>query len=203
MERLFPLEAIEKTHVASASRLWPRTTWDNDTVLNNTYDAIRSSADAGPTTIGFNQAPTWAAGGKQETAVNPAWREPLCHVISSVNWPIYASAEEQMATRQNFMFKHMQRWRDVSPGAGSYLSKSDRLEPNFQWSFYGSYYPRLLELKQKFDAKNVFWASTAVGSEFFQVESVDGLPNENGPLCKEEDPSLYAAEGPDWVPCEW
>ncbi|KAI7370077.1 FAD/FMN-containing isoamyl alcohol oxidase MreA [Hortaea werneckii] len=199
----FPLEAIEKTHVASASRLWPRTNWDNETILNTTFDAIRSSAEAGLTTIAFNQAPTWAAGGKQNTAVNPAWRETLCHMISSVSWPKYASAEEQMEIRHNFTFNHMQRWRDASPGAGSYLSESDRLEPNFQWAFYGSYYPKLLDLKRKFDPKNVFWAATAVGSEFFQVESVDGLPNENGPLCKKPDPSLYVAEGPGWVPSEW
>lgn len=199
----FPLEAIEKTHVASGSRLWPRTNWDNGTILDNTYNAIKASADAGLTTIAFNQAPTWTAGGKQDTAVNPAWRETLCHMISSVNWPIYASTDEQMAVRQNFTFKHMQRWRDASPGAGSYLSESDRLEPNFQWSFYGSHYPRLLELKKQLDPKNVFWASTAVGSEFFQVESVDGLPNENGPLCKKEEPSLYVAEGPEWVPSDW
>jgi hypothetical protein len=199
----FPLEAIMKTHVASGSRLWPHSNWDNEIRLDDTFDAIKSSADAGLVTIAFNIAPTWANGGKQDTAVNPAWRETLCHMISSVSWPMYASAEEQMQIRQNFTNVHMQRWRDASPGAGSYLSESDRMEPNFQWSFYGSYYPKLLELKQKFDAKNVFWAATAVGSEFFQVESVDGLPNENGPLCKNAQPSLYVAEGPDWVPSEW
>ncbi|KAI6788625.1 hypothetical protein KC361_g8940 [Hortaea werneckii] len=158
------------THVASAARLWPRTNWGNETILNATIDAIRSSAETGLTTIAFNQAPTWAAAGKQDTAVNPAWtpwRETLCHMISSVNWPLYASAEEQMEIRHNFTFNHMQRWRDASPGAGSYLSESDRLEPNFQWAFYGSYYPKLLELKRKFDPKNVFWAATAVGSKFF------------------------------------
>lgn len=199
----FPLEAIMKTNVASGSRLWPRTNWDNATILNSTFKAIKSSADAGLATISFNIAPTWAAGGKQDTAVNPAWRETLCHMISSVPWPKYASVEGQLAARHAFTHEHMQRWRDASPGAGSYLSESDRLEPNFQWSFYGSFYPKLLALKQKLDAKNVFWASTAVGSEFFQVESVDGLPNENGPLCRKSAPSLYVAEGPDWVPSEW
>jgi hypothetical protein len=199
----FPLEAIMKTNVATASRLWPRTNWDNDTILDTTYEAIKASTDAGLNTIAFNIAPTWANGGKQDTAVNPAWRETLCHMISGVEWPLYAPAEEQMASRHNFTNVHMQRWRDASPGAGAYLSESDRMEPNFQWSFYGSYYPKLLELKQKFDAKNVFWAATAVGSEFFQVESVDGLPNENGPLCRKAKPSLYVAEGPDWVPSEW
>jgi hypothetical protein len=199
----FPLEAIMKTNVATASRLWPRTNWDNSTILDTTYSAIKASTDAGLNTIAFNIAPTWANGGKQDTAVNPAWRETLCHMISGVEWPLYAPAEEQMAIRHNFTNVHMQRWRDASPGAGAYLSESDRMEPNFQWSFYGSYYPKLLALKQKFDAKNVFWAATAVGSEFFQVESVDGLPNENGPLCKKAQPSLYVAEGPDWVPSEW
>ena len=122
---------------------------------------------------------------------------------SGVEWPLYAPAEQQMAIRHNFTHGRMQRWRDISPGSGAYLSESDRMEPNFQWSFYGSYYPKLLALKQKFDAKNVFWAATAVGSEFWRVESVDGLPNENGPLCRKEEPSLYVAEGPDWVPSEW
>jgi hypothetical protein len=54
----FPLEAIEKTAVASASRLWPRTNWNNGTILNSTYGAIKSSADAGLLTIAFNQAKT-------------------------------------------------------------------------------------------------------------------------------------------------
>jgi hypothetical protein len=199
----FPLESIMSLNVATGSRLWPRTNWDNDTILDTTYDAIKASTDAGLNTIAFNIAPTWANGGKQDTAVNPAWRETLCHMISGVEWPMYAPVEDQLAARHNFTNVHMQRWRDASPGAGSYLSESDRMEPNFQWSFYGSYYPKLLQLKQNFDAKNVFWAATAVGSEFFQVESVDGLPNENGPLCRKEEPSLYIAEGPDWVPSEW
>jgi hypothetical protein len=199
----FPLEGIMKPNVATASRLWPRTNWDNTTLLNATFSAIKASTDAGSNTIAFNIAPTWANGRKQDTAVNPAWRETLCHMISGAEWPMYSSAEDQLAYRHNFTHVHMQRWRDISPGAGAYLSESDRLEPNFQWAFYGSYYPKLLRLKRKFDSKNVFWAATAVGSEFFQVESVDGLPNENGPLCKKAKPDLYAAEGADWIPSEW
>ena len=199
----FPLEGVMSLNVATGSRLWPRSNWANETLLDATYDAIKSSTDAGLNTIAFNIAAKWASGGKQDTAVNPAWRETLCHMISGIEWPKYASVEDQLAVRHDFTHKHMRRWRDASPGAGSYLSESDRMEPNFQWSFYGSYYPELLRLKRKFDAKNVFWAATAVGSEFFRVESVDGLPTENGPLCRESEPRLYVAEGEDWVPSEW
>lgn len=105
--------------------------------------------------------------------------------------------------KHDFTFEHVQRWHDASPGAGGYLSESDRMEPNFQWAFNGRYYPKLLEEKRKFDPRNVFWASTAVGSEFSQVESVGGLPNENGPLCRKAKPGMYVAEGPDLVPSGW
>jgi len=195
----FPLEAVEKTHVATASRLWPRQNWDNSTILNSTFDAVRASSEAGLTTIAFNQAPTWARGGYQDTAVNPAWRETVCHMLSSVNWANNATTSEILAARQNFTHGYMQHWRDLSPGAGCYLSESDRTEPDFQWAFYGSFYPKLLDLKKRYDPRNVFWAATAVGSEFFEVRSVDGLPNENGRLCRKADPSLYVAQGPDWV----
>ncbi|KAK5112178.1 hypothetical protein LTR85_011611 [Meristemomyces frigidus] len=196
----FPLEAVEKTHVASASRLWPRRNWDNSTILNSTFEAIKANSEAGLTIIAFNQAPTWANGGYQDNSVNPAWRETICHMLTSVNWLNNSTTSEILTARHNFTFGYMQRWRDLSPGAGSYLGESDRLEPDFQWAFYGSFYPRLLALKKQYDPRNLLWAATAVGSEFFEVQSVDGLPNENGRLCTKTDPSLYVAQGPDWVP---
>lgn len=68
----FPLEGIMSLNVATGSRLWPRTNWDNDTILDTTYDAIKASTDAGLNTIAFNIAPRGPNGGKQDTAVNPA-----------------------------------------------------------------------------------------------------------------------------------
>ena len=88
----------------------------------------------------------------------------------------------------------------MTPGSGTYFNEGDRLEPNWQWSFYGSFYPRLLEIKQHYDPYNVFYAGTAVGSEFFEVRTESGALNENGRLCVNENPSLYRAEGPDYDP---
>ncbi|KAL3462057.1 hypothetical protein BJX64DRAFT_149655 [Aspergillus heterothallicus] len=180
----FHLEAVEKTHVATGSRLFPRANWEDESLLNQTFDAIKASSDAGLVLIAFNMAPTLERGGNPDNAVNPAWRNAVMHALSSVNWAENATVAEIKAAREEFTYTHMQHWRDVSPGAGSYLGESDRMEPNFQQSFYGSAYPRLLALKQKLDPRNVFYAATAVGSEDWKVVTENGLPSEDGRLCR-------------------
>jgi hypothetical protein len=57
-------------------------------------------------------------------------------------------------------------------------------EPNWQDAFYGSNYPRLSEIKRKWDPIGVFYAITAVGSENWVVNTPDGLPTANGRLCR-------------------
>ncbi|KAL4801864.1 FAD binding domain-containing protein [Aspergillus unguis] len=180
----FPLEVVEKTHVASGSRLFPRENFADEELLNSTFDAIRASGEAGLTLIGFNMAPSLERGGNPDNAVNPAWRKAVMHALSSVNWAEDATVAEIKAARDDFTYNHMQRWRDVTPGSGAYLGESDRMEPDFQDAFYGSSYPRLLALKEKLDPWNVFYAATAVGSEKWQVVTANGLPTEDGRLCR-------------------
>lgn len=179
----FPLEAMENTNVMTGSRLFPRSNWASGTLLNATFEAIRESGEKGATLIMFNMAPTLKAG-NTANAVNPAWRKTVLHAIQNKQWPANATTAEILAARKAFTYGDMQRWRDVSPGAGCYLGESDRLEPNFQQAFYGSNYAKLLTIKKKYDPRDVFWAATAVGSEGWYVKTADGLPSENGRLCR-------------------
>ena len=180
----FPLEAVEKTSDASGSRLFPRANWENATRFDEMFEAIKASSEAGLTLIAFNMAPTLARGGNPDNAVNPAMRNMVMHAISGLNWSPNATVQEIASARRNFTFGYMQRWRDVSPGAGAYLGESDRMEPDFQQAFYGSFYPRLLALKRKLDPNDVFWAATAVGSDRWKVDTANGLPSEDGRLCQ-------------------
>jgi Berberine and berberine like len=41
--------------------------------------------------------------------------------------------------------------RAVTPQAGSYVNETDYHEPDWQHSFWGDNYPRLLEVKHKYD----------------------------------------------------
>lgn len=107
------------------------------------------------------------------------------HSIQSTSWPVDAAVAEIKAARNSFTNDDMQRWRDVTPGSGCYLGESDRMEPDFQQSFYGAdTYERLLALKEEIDPWELFWAATAVGSEGWEVVTDDGLPGEDGRLCK-------------------
>jgi hypothetical protein len=55
-----------------------------------------------------------------------------------------------------------------------------RIFSRFLWGDY----EKLLLIKRKYDPGDVFWAVTAVRREGWAVRSVDGLPTENGPLCR-------------------
>ncbi|KAL1864278.1 hypothetical protein VTK73DRAFT_6009 [Phialemonium thermophilum] len=83
--------------------------------------------------------------------------------------------------------EYMDAWRAVTPGSGSYMNEGDPGEPNWQQSFYGDNYDRLLRVKRKRDPWGLFWAPTTVGSEAWEVHPVDGYPNsQNGRLCRAE-----------------
>jgi hypothetical protein len=170
-----------------ASRLIPRENFNKTEKLNSTIKAFRSLAEADHTFHGYQYAPTVKAGAPVSpigNSVHPAWRNALSHTIIFVNWPSNITKQEQLKIRNTFATEEMQIIRDVTPGAGSYMNEGDRLEPDFQQSFYGKNYAELLRIKKKFDPTDVFWAATAVGSEGWAVRSADGLPTENGPLCR-------------------
>jgi hypothetical protein len=169
---------------AFGSRLFPRSNFNSETGRNITFNALRQAVEGGSSIIAFTMAPTLARGGNPDNSANPAWRTSVIHAILGRRLPMTGSASEILAARNAFTNGTMQKLRDITPGSGSYVNEADRLEPNWQQSFWGSKYSKLLQIKQDWDSKNVFWVPNGVGSEGWTVESVDGLPNENGRLCQ-------------------
>ncbi|KAL6711010.1 hypothetical protein ACN47E_006885 [Coniothyrium glycines] len=178
----FPLETVQKPNVATASRLFPRANFETAAKRQELYEHIRSSSEKNRVQVHFNMQAKDPA--NNDNAVNSHWRPLVSFSMQSVRWPINSTAEQILKIRKDFQDIDHQSWRDISPGAGSYLAEADRLEPDFGQAFWGDKYPRLLELKSKLDPQDVFFATTGVGSERWRVESEDGLPNENGKLCR-------------------
>ena len=55
--------------------------------------------------------------------------------------------------------------RAVVPNAGAYVSESNYFDRSFQKSYWGSNYPRLQQVKKRYDPEGLFFVHNGVGSE--------------------------------------
>ena len=67
----------------------------------------------------------------------------------------------------------MAELRKVAPRAASYVWETDYFEPNWQDSFWGDNYSRLLAIKQKFDPDGLFFLHHGVGSEAWSADGFE------------------------------
>ncbi|KAJ6157575.1 hypothetical protein N7470_005167 [Penicillium chermesinum] len=179
----FPLETVASSTMLTGSRLFPRANWEDESKFNATFAALRSTITAGHPLLAFNMKVDLPEGSPENSA-NPAWRKTLMHAITSTTWNTTTPNAEIKQIMDTFTYDTLGQWRATCPDAGAYMSESDVLEPNFEQAFYGSNYDRLYKLKQRYDPTGLFYAVTAVGSENWQVKSLDGLPDQNGRLCR-------------------
>ncbi|MDP3705035.1 MAG: FAD-binding protein [Legionellaceae bacterium] len=75
--------------------------------------------------------------------------------------PDLAKADADAKTAQ----KAAQFIYDIAPGAGTYANEADYFEPDWQRSFWGENYPRLLAIKKEVDPDGLFHCHHCVGSE--------------------------------------
>ncbi|HHT0593494.1 TPA: FAD-binding protein [Legionella anisa] len=61
--------------------------------------------------------------------------------------------------------KAMELLHALSPNAGTYPNEADYFIKNWQSALWGSTYPRLLQIKHKYDPQNIFTCHHCVGSE--------------------------------------
>ncbi len=180
------------------TRLFPRENWDDvdsgegGPKFAAMMAAIRGSIEDGYTFHGVQVAPSEKTAGYPGTnsSVNPAFRRALMHGDLFDRGPYLWSAggattaaAARKAARARFT-SWMDRFRAVSPGAGAYINEADAEEPNWQQSFFGDNYARLLQIKRDRDPWGVFWAPNTVGSETWEVRTADGALTQNGPLCR-------------------
>lgn len=108
-----------------------------------------------------------ANGDKIDSAVNPAWRKAVVHLVCPRSWNATTTLAQQHAIIKNVTEVEIPLIRSVEgeDQMGAYLNEAHPYEPGFQRSFWGDNYPRLYTLKQKWDPKGLFIARKGVGSE--------------------------------------
>lgn len=101
-----------------------------------------------------------------DSALNPAWRRTITHIAFGKDWEANATLAEQQAIREQ-VTDGVRTLRSVEGDdkMGAYLNEANAYEMDFQASFWGENYPRLYEIKQKWDPTGLFITRKGVGSE--------------------------------------
>ncbi|KAL1609949.1 hypothetical protein SLS60_001614 [Paraconiothyrium brasiliense] len=183
-----PGEAVGNSRFAS--RLFPRSLFEDPSSPEffRAMAAIRTFVEEGHYNFhSVDYHPSYATAGYPgaDSAVNPHLRTAIMHAtgFDSASYGPERTPDEMIASHAR-LNEYAQKWRDATPGSGAYMNEADTEEPNFQDSFYGSNYKRLLGIKRKRDPWGVFYAVTGVGSDEWKVEGTDGLPTQQGRLCR-------------------
>jgi FAD/FMN-containing dehydrogenase len=69
----------------------------------------------------------------------------------------------------------MAELRKIAPLGGSYVNESSYFEPEWQKSYWGPNYPRLLAAKQTYDPDGLFFVRHGVGSEAWSEDGFTRL----------------------------
>lgn len=151
-----------------ASRLYSKdllTSRDGPSRLAKAWENIRM--DPYGVIVGHVVAGGAVAANKVDSAVNPAWRKTVSHMLFNRSWNANTTLAEQRAIVSNMTEVEIPILRSVegADNMGAYLNEANPYEPGFQTSFWGENYPRLYKLKQKWDPSGLFITRKGVGSE--------------------------------------
>lgn len=108
-------------------------------------------------------------------AVLPAWREALVYLESQRFWN-YSQPFSYMAEQEKFLTTEIMPPLQAL-ASGAYMNEADFMNPKWKEEFYGPNYERLRKIKKKWDEKDLFYATTAVGSDAWRVA-------DDGRLCR-------------------
>ena len=108
-------------------------------------------------------------------AVLPAWRNMLVYMEAQQFWN-FSIPYETMAAQETVMTNTvMPPLQDLAIGA--YMNEGDFMNPRWKEEYYGENYDKLKAIKKKWDPKDLFYATTAVGSDAWTVAA-------DGRLCR-------------------
>jgi FAD/FMN-containing dehydrogenase len=118
----------------------------------------------------------------RDTATNPDVLTAFMLVIVAGEgppaYPGVAGHEPNLKNARNEaaqIGRAMAELRKIAPDSGSYVAESDYFEPNWQQSYWGPNYPRLLAIKRKYDPEGLFFVRHGVGTETWSDDGFSGV----------------------------
>jgi FAD/FMN-containing dehydrogenase len=149
-------------------------------------DALFASSRYSHVELHFNKglagAPSDALAAAKDTAMNPAVLTAFAlAIVGGGQGPAYPGVpmhEPSVATGRKAaerIDRCMNQLRAVAGETGAYVSESNYFERGWQQSYWGINYPRLAEIKRKYDPDGLFFVHNGVGSEQWSADGFTRL----------------------------
>lgn len=107
----------------------------------------------------------------------PAWRtSPFMNIVGR-GWAPGSSEETIANVRNDVTNVKGAAMKALAPNTGGYMNEGDRLDPEWQKTFFGTNYAAHASTKRKYDPLSLFYCPTCVGSE-------DWVERPDAPLCR-------------------
>jgi FAD/FMN-containing dehydrogenase len=149
-------------------------------------DALFASTRHWDVGVHFNKglagAPASEIAAARDTATNPDVLGAFAlAIIAGSGPPAYAGlpdvAPDPASARADArrIGQAMSALRRAMPNAGSYVSESDYFQGDWPTAFWGTNYPQLAAVKQKYDPDGLFFVHHGVGSEAWSEDGFSRL----------------------------
>ncbi|MBV8584732.1 MAG: FAD-binding oxidoreductase [Verrucomicrobia bacterium] len=129
------------------------------------------------TNKGLAGATPEAIAAAKETAMNPAVLDAFALIIVAAEgppgYPGIPGHEPDTAIARKYadaVEQAMNEIRKIVPNAGSYFLEGNFFDQNWQESFWGPNYPKLLAIKDKYDPDGLFFSHHGLGSERWSAD---------------------------------
>jgi hypothetical protein len=151
-----------------SSRLMPRHLFVSSSSIASLVDAVIYGIEAAYNLISTSgtqvvfETPLCNPDINRKTSAHPAWRDALWHVINVAEWEKPLSPAIMKEVSIGFL-DFLEPAKALTPGGGAYMNEASYEEPEWQQVFFGNNYPRLLEVKNRYDPDHVFDCWKCVG----------------------------------------
>lgn len=150
------------------SRLIPRTVFESPHTIEQLVDGVMQGIAESRNHLNLTgtqivlETPVSNPDNNHSVSAHPAWRNTLWHVIHVGEWLAPLEPEAEAKTAQAFL-DILDPLKKLSPGGGAYFNEAHYLEPEWQDVYFGTHYPKLLDVKNKYDPTHVFDCWRCVG----------------------------------------
>lgn len=130
---------------------------------------------------GLAGAPREALEAARDTATNPSLLDAFALAIIAEDGGGYPGVRghepdvEAARKARDDVHRAMNELRAVAPNGGAYVSESDYFETDWQHSYWGANYDRLVSIKKKYDPTGLFFVHNGVGSEEWSTDGFTRL----------------------------